>query len=70
MATQLLKPSELDSRLRYPSGRSLRLARKGLIPCMLLPDGEIRFDLEVVEQWLRQCAEKAVEGAAHNEVGK
>ena len=54
MATPFLKPSELDSRLRYPSGRSLRLARKGLIPCLRLPDGEIRFDPEAIERWLRQ----------------
>lgn len=51
---QFLKPSELDSRLRYPAGRSLRLARKGLIPHVKLPDGEIRFDAGVVEQWLRE----------------
>lgn len=52
--TQLLKPSELDSMLRYPSGRSLRLARMGLIPHLKLPDGEIRFDPRVVEGWLRE----------------
>jgi len=54
MTTQFLKPSELDSRLRYPSGRSARLARKGLIPHIRLPDGEIRFDPDAVEKWLHE----------------
>jgi hypothetical protein len=54
MTTQFLKPSELDSRLRYPSGRSLRLARRGLIPHIKLPDGEIRFDPDAVDRWLRE----------------
>lgn len=52
MTTQLLKPGELDIRLRYPSGRSLRLARQGLIPSVTLPDGEVRFDPTVIESWL------------------
>ncbi len=52
----------MDARLRYPRGRSARLARKGLIPHVKLPDGEIRFDPEVIDEWLRQCAE---EGGAH-----
>ncbi len=59
MDNQLLKASEVDSRLRYPSGRILRLARKGLIPHITLPDGEIRFDADAVDQWLRdhtKCA--------------
>lgn len=56
MDTQLLTPSEIDSRLRYPSGRSVKLARKGLIPSVVLPDGEIRFDPEVIDRWLRDRA--------------
>ena len=49
----LLFPSEVDERLRYPRGRSARLARRGLIPCVKLPDGEIRFDPDALERWLR-----------------
>jgi hypothetical protein len=52
-AKALLKPYELDSQLRYPAGRSARLARRGLIPHVVLPDGEIRFDPELIEAWLR-----------------
>lgn len=56
MTGQLIHPCELDSRLRYPSGRSLRMARRGQIPHVLLPDGEIRFDVKVIDEWLAECA--------------
>jgi len=49
MTQTLLMPRELDRILRYPRGRSLRLAKLGKIPCVRLPDGEVRFrpaDLE------------------------
>jgi hypothetical protein len=49
---RLLCPRELDHRLSYPQGRCLKLARKGLIPHVQLPDGEIRFDSEVIDGWL------------------
>ena len=49
---RLLRPRELDYRLGYPQGRSARLARKGLIPHITLPDGEIRFDSDVIDHWL------------------
>jgi hypothetical protein len=44
----------LDRALAYPHGRSVRLARRGLIPHVRLPDGEIRFDREVIAKWLRE----------------
>ena len=43
MDTKLFTPRELDRLLRYPPGRSLRLAKKGKLPSVELPDGEIRF---------------------------
>ena len=51
-AKTLIQPSELDRRLAYRHGRSARLARQGLIPHILLPDGQIRFDPEVIDEWL------------------
>lgn len=39
----LLTPSEVDAILRYRAGRSKHLAKVGTIPCVCLPDGEIRF---------------------------
>ena len=43
MVDELLKPREVDLLLRYPAGRAARLAKKGLLPHVLLPDGELRF---------------------------
>ena len=44
MEKTLLTPWELDQLFRYPPGRARRLARTGKSPCVVLPDGEIRFD--------------------------
>jgi hypothetical protein len=41
---KLLVPQEVDRLLRYPRGRSARLAREGKLPSITLPDGELRFD--------------------------
>jgi len=49
MAKQLLKAEEVDLMLRYPIGRTRRLAKAGLIPFICLPDGEIRFDENDIE---------------------
>ena len=54
MNKNLLTPGELDERLSYPSGRSARLARRGLIPHVVLPDSEIRFDPDAINEWLRE----------------
>ena len=40
---ELLRPLDVDVLLRYSYGRSKRLARRGLLPFLTLPDGEIRF---------------------------
>ena len=54
-----IEPGDLDRRLSYRRGRSARLARKGLIPHVLLPDGEIRFDPEVIDKWLAELSVEA-----------
>jgi len=43
--------------LRYPSGRTLRLAKAGRIPFIRLPDGEIRFDERAIEALLKSGKE-------------
>jgi hypothetical protein len=48
----LLTPIELDGLLRYPRGRSQRLARRQLLPHITLPDGAIRFRPADVEKLL------------------
>ena len=49
-AVVLLTPAEADELLRYPRGRSARLARRGLLPSVELPDGELRFPADLLEQ--------------------
>jgi hypothetical protein len=45
----LLRPREVDLILRYPAGRTLRLAKKGLITSIILPDGEVRIPESAIE---------------------
>jgi len=63
MDVHLLKPREVDLMLRYPAGRTLRLAKAGLLPCVQLPDGEIRFDESQIEELLKpkKCGKERVE---------
>ena len=44
MATQTVKPREIDHILRDPSGRRLRPAKEGQSPLIWRPDGEDRSD--------------------------
>jgi hypothetical protein len=46
----LLTPEELDRLLRYPRGKSQRLARRDLLPHVTLPDGSIRFRKKEIEK--------------------
>lgn len=50
MDDALLKPSDVDRLFRYSTGRAARLARRGLLPYLTLPDGEIRFRQRDIEQ--------------------
>lgn len=47
-AHPILTPDEVDRLLRYPRGRAARLARAGLLPCIILPDGEVRFERQAI----------------------
>jgi predicted site-specific integrase-resolvase len=40
--------------LRYSSGHATRLARAGKLPCLTLPDGEIRFDEAEIQRLLHR----------------
>lgn len=53
MRTKLLRPDELDALLRYSPGKSERLARRGKIAHIRLPDGSIRFDEAAIESLIR-----------------
>lgn len=61
MNNDLLKPREVDIILRYPRGRSQKLAKRGLIPHVLLPDGEIRFDRQTLSRWLTERSSQQTE---------
>jgi len=52
MSIALLKPGEVDIMLRYPTGRTLRLAKAGRIPHIVLPDGEIRIEEQQIKRIL------------------
>lgn len=40
---KLLYGADVDRRLSWPVGRAERMARRGKLPHVLLPDGAIRF---------------------------
>lgn len=44
MSIELLTPVEVDLLFRYRLGRSEKLAKAGVLPHVVLPDGEIRFE--------------------------
>jgi hypothetical protein len=58
--TQLLSVNEAAARLRMLPARLSRLARRGHIPYVALPDGEVRFsprDLESLVELCRRAAQ-------------
>ena len=61
--TPLLTPGELAALLRIPSARVMRLARRGRLPYVRLPGGEIAFDRQDIVDWI-ECHKVAVEGGA------
>ncbi len=46
---EYLDPETIDQRLGWPLGRAARLARRGVLPSYVLPDGALRFRWEEVE---------------------
>lgn len=48
----LLLPREVDRLFRWHVGRATRLANKGLLPFIRLPDGQMRFDAEEIDRLL------------------
>jgi glutathione S-transferase len=54
----LLMPREVDALLRYPRGRSLKLAKDGRLPFIRLPDDEVRFDEAEILRFLEQRAQQ------------
>jgi len=46
---ELVYGTDVDQRLGWPLGRAERLARRRLLPYVLLPDGSVRFDWAQIE---------------------
>jgi hypothetical protein len=52
-APLLLNADEAARLLSMIPGRVSRLAKLGLLPCVELPDGEVRFVEEDLREWVR-----------------
>jgi hypothetical protein len=63
MDIELLTSREVDRFLRYPHGRAAKLAKAGLLPVVVLPDGELRFERQAVLDVLAKLP--TAKGAAH-----
>ena len=50
----LLHGSDIDRRLGWHIGRSERLARRGDLPHVVLPDGSLRFEWESIEPLIQR----------------
>ena len=53
---KLIYPEDVDKRLNWPLGRAGRLARRGRLPHVVLPDGAIRFSWSEVRQLIQHVA--------------
>lgn len=49
----LMTGREVDRLWSLPRGRAIKLAKSGELPSIVLPGGEVRFDPEALEQFLR-----------------
>lgn len=49
-----ISPDEVDRRLSLPAGRAVKLARRGVLPHVALPDGTVRFEWGAVESSLQR----------------
>jgi len=49
---RLLNDAEAADLLRLPLARFKRLATAGLVPRVILPGGEVRFDEHDLREWL------------------
>jgi hypothetical protein len=48
----LIDPRQAGELLRMLPARVVRLAKRGDIPCVALPNGEYRFVFSELEQWI------------------
>jgi hypothetical protein len=63
--SDLLYSEDIDTRLSWPLGRAERLARRGQLPHIVLPDGSIRFEWPQIEALIRRVPRR-IETAGAN----
>jgi len=49
---RFLTPGEVDELLSLQRGKAKRLAKKGVMPALILPDGTVRFNQELLRDWI------------------
>ncbi len=54
----MLAAEDVSLWLNMPTRRVERMARRGQIPCLVLPDGEILFDQAELLMWLNRLREQ------------
>jgi hypothetical protein len=59
---ELLYPDDIDDRLNWPAGTARRMARRGRLPHVLLPDNEIRFIWEEIAPLIRRVPIREQQG--------
>ena len=61
-------PREVDELLKLSPGKAARLARRGLLPAIILPDKSIRFEKTVLSNYLNSrlalCRAASTNGGA------
>jgi hypothetical protein len=61
---QLLGPGEVAALTNLTAGRITRMAKRGELPHLVMPDGGILFDAVDVAAWIRTCRRPAPAGEA------
>ncbi len=60
----MMKPSELDRQFGWNTGTARKLAEKGRLPHVLLPDGSIRFEMDQILPLVKRCSPTTEASAA------
>ena len=62
MTTQLLNPADAAAVLMLTPAQVRTLVRKGQLPHVALPNGEVRFDPDDIRRWVETRKRPAAEG--------
>jgi hypothetical protein len=62
----LLHDFEAAGLVKMTTRRLVRLAKLGEAPCIMLPDGEVRFRESDLRAWVEKYKRPAAEGVGHD----